>query len=180
MMKAGAWLCICLSGLLCSPALATHGKAGATDAIGTALSQCLGSSSPKIPTVTNPDAVPPGLIEGQGVSIAPVAGTDSRVFSYQGTGRREYSCGIAIYGPVSSSVRKSIRQDIESGSPKWILRPTSIYDLSNIPGLKKIPGKETYWGDPSAPSMIGVAMLERKPSAAAPTVEVEYHSVLVQ
>lgn len=179
-MKVGAVLCICLSGFLCSPALATHRKAGATDAIDTALSQCLGSFSPKISVSSDPDAVPPGLIEGKGVSIALVDGTDSRVFSYQGTERRVSSCGIAIYGPVTSAVRDFIQHDIEAHAPKWAPRPTNFYDLSSIPALKGIPGRETYWGDPSAPGMIGVAMLERKPSAAAPTVEVEYHSVLVQ
>jgi hypothetical protein len=158
--------------------LAAVTSAGATpaqdQAVETAISHCLGSFSAKLPPASAPDRVPPGLIEGTGVSVAPIAGED-HAFSYEGTNPREMTCGVAVYGPVSRTMRQRITSLVE-GNPRWKPHAATSYDLS-----KRFPdAEETYWGDPLAPSMTGVAMLSRKPSPQAPTLEVQYHSVMVQ
>ncbi|NIJ34095.1 hypothetical protein [Sphingomonas oligoaromativorans] len=140
----------------------------------TALSRCLGSFSAKLPPPSDAAQIPPGLIEGTAVRVVPVEGA-AQTFSYEGTSPRAMTCGVAIYGPVSQELRQRIIALI-TGSPKWKPHATDAYDLS-----KRFPGaEEAYWGDPFAPSMNGVAMLVRKPNAQAPTLEVQYHSVMVQ
>jgi hypothetical protein len=83
------------------------------------------------------------------------------------------SCGIAIYGNVPASLQQQIRKSIES-NPKWKPLSPDAYQLFGV------PADETYWGDPLAPSMNGVVMLTRRPSPNAPSLEVEYHSMLMQ
>jgi len=153
--------------LMTLAAVASAGTQAASDqALETAISHCLGSFSAKLPLASAPDQVPPGLIEGTAVSVAPIAG-ENHAFSYEGTNPRAMTCGVAIYGPVSRTMRRQITSLVE-GNPRWKPRATTSYDLS-----KRFPdAEETYWGDPFAPSMTGVAMLYRKPSLQAPTLEV--------
>jgi len=158
--------------------LAAAASAGATpasdQAVEAAISHCIGSFSAKLPSASDPAQVPPGLIEGTGVSVAPIVGED-RAFSYEGTNPRVMACGVAIYGPVSRTMRQRINVLVQ-GNPAWKPHAVEAYDLS-----KRFPdAEETYWGDPFVPSMKGVVMLSRKPSAQAPTLEIEYHAVMVQ
>ncbi len=161
--------------LMTLAAVASAGATPASDqAVGTALFHCIGSFSAKLPSASDPALVPPGLIEGTGVSVAPIAGED-RAFSYEGTNPRVMACGVAIYGPVSQNMRQRIKTMVQ-GNPAWKPHAIEAYDLS-----KRFPdAEESYWGDPFAPSMRGVVMLSRKPSAQAPTLEIEYHDVMVQ
>lgn len=159
-------------------AFAAVTSAGATPALDrtveTALSHCLGSFPAKVPSASDAAQVPPGLIEGDAVSIVPITGA-TRAFSYEGTNQRVITCGVAIYGPVSREMRQRITALI-AGNPKWKPHTIDAYDLS-----KRFPdAEEAYWGDPFAASMKGVAMLSRKPGAQAPTLEIEYHAVMVQ
>jgi hypothetical protein len=158
--------------------LAAVASVGATptsdQAVETSISHCLGSFSAREPKASDAAQIPPGLIEGNAVSVAPIAGA-IEAFSYEGTRPRVVSCGVAIYGPVSPTERQRITALITAG-PKWKRHTIQAYDLSK----QSLGAKETYWGDPLAPSMIGVAMLSRRPSARAPTLEVQYHSVMVQ
>lgn len=172
-MKIGAVLCICLSGLLCSPALATHGQAGTADAIDTALSQCLGSISDKAPAATPSADLPPGLSRGKAVHVDALPGIAGKAYAYEGTSPREMACGIAIYGPVSDAVKSEIVGLIDSHAPIWTRHAPDPYRLSGR------PAEEIYWGDPKAPGMTGVLLLSRKPSAGAPTLEVDYHKALI-
>ena len=161
--------------LMTLTAITSAGATPASDqAVEAAVSHCLGSFSAKLPAASDPAQVPPGLIEGAGVSAAPIAGAD-HAFSYEGTNPRAMTCGVAIYGPISGAMRQRITSLVE-GNPRWKAHAVEAYDLS-----KRFPdAKEAYWGDPLAPSMIGVAMLSREPSVKAPTLEVQYHSVMVQ
>jgi hypothetical protein len=161
--------------LMTFAAITSAGAMPASDqAVETALSHCLGSFSAKLPAASDPAQVPAGLIEGVAVRVAPIAG-ENHAFSYEGTNPREMTCGVAIYGPISVAMRQRITSLVE-GNPRWKAHAVEAYDLS-----KQFPeAKETYWGDPLAPSMIGVAMLSREPSVKAPTLEVQYHSVMVQ
>ena len=161
--------------LMTLAAITSAGATPASDqAVETALSHCLGSFSAKLPAASDPAQVPPGLIEGVGVNVTPIAGED-HAFSYEGTSPRAMTCGVAIYGPVSQTMRQRITTMVQ-GNPAWKPHAIEAYDLS-----KRFPdAEESYWGDPFAPSMKGVAMLSRKPSAQAPTLEIEYHAVMVQ
>lgn len=152
----------------------TSATPASDQAVETALSHCLGSFSATPPAASRSVQVPPGLIEGAEVSVAPIEG-DGHAFSYNGTNPREMTCGVAIYGPISGAIRQRITSPLD-GNPKWKANAVEAYDLS-----KRFPdAKETYWGDPHAPSLIGVAVLSREPSVKAPTLEVQYHSVVVQ
>lgn len=146
----------------------------AAHAITTAISSCLSHPSGQLPASSNANRVPPGLIEGMRVSVTPVAGSPN-AFAYEGRDPRVITCGVAIYGPVSRVLRRQVTALISS-NPGWKPHSTSAYDLS-----KPFPNAtELYWGDLLAPSMRGVALLSRTPSTHAPTIEIEYHAVLVQ
>lgn len=161
--------------LIAFAAVTATGVAPASDqTVETAVSHCLGSFSARVPSASDAAQIPPGLIEEGAVSVVPITGA-SQAFSYEGTNQRAMTCGVAIYGPVSREMRQRISALI-AGNPKWKPHAIDAYDLS-----KRFPdAKEAYWGDPFAPSMKGVAMLSRKPGAKAPTLEIEYHAVMVQ
>ena len=140
-------------------------------AIEAALSKCLISPSAGTPVPTDAGRVPPGLIGGKMVSVRPIADAGSSAFSYDGTRLSVISCGIALYGRVSPSLRDGLVAAI-NGSGKGALNSIKAYDLT-----KDFPeSQETYWGT----GLTGVAMLSRKPNPNAPTIEIEYHSILVQ
>jgi hypothetical protein len=156
---------------------------GVTEPVRSALKQCFEASPSKIPPASDPKTVPPALIEGKAVNIVPVPGTNARAFAYEGIHPRVQTCGIALYGPVEPSLQRDIRQMIEDyalqrasdGRPAWKPYSPDRYNIADIPAATK-----DYWASPLAPSMYGVLMLTQSPSPNAPTLEVQYHAVLVQ
>lgn len=156
-------------------ALAAASNSGAmmasTAAIEAALSKCLKSPSNGISVPTEAGHVPPGLIGGKMVRAQPIANVGGSAFSYEGTSPQIISCGIALYGPVDRTLRNDLIAII-NGSGKGASNSISAYDLK-----KEFPdAQEAYWGI----GLTGVAMLSRKPSASAPTIEIAYHSMLVR
>jgi len=135
-----------------------------------ALTHCLTSRLFEIPKATDPKLSPPGLVEGVQTSVSPIEGTGARAFSYEGTNPRIGSCGIALYGRVSRSTRERIASII---STKYhASSDIRAWDLTD----RSIKATEQYYGI----SLVGVAVLSRRRQRFAPTLEVEYHSILVQ
>ena len=136
-----------------------------------ALSKCIGASGGKPAKASDPSTIPPGLVEGNNVAIAPLPHTDGHAFSYEGTNPRAASCGVALYGAVDSGLREQMRR-LVADDPRWVLSP----------GFYTGPADATtsYWGDRDARGLRGVAIIIRPLSPDAPTIEVEYRSTLVR
>jgi hypothetical protein len=138
-----------------------------------AVAKCLNSRLDDIPPVSDPESVPPGLIPGHNVSVTMLHGDTGKAFSYRGTVPNVISCGVALYGPVPDYVRKSARGAIER-SGRWKVSSPDFWKLS-VP-----PADNEYWGDLRAPGLSGVTILTRQPGPDAPTLEIEFHRVLVR
>ena len=107
--------------------------------------------------------------------VVPAVGAEPPVSAKPG---RKVAGAKPVPTPTSAKVKASTSSitTMVQGNPAWKPHAIEAYDLS-----KRFPdAEETYWGDPFAPSMRGVAMLSRKPSSQAPTLEIEYHAVMVQ
>lgn len=156
---------------LLAPASALAADAVAPDeaqTVKSALAHCLDGSHGQIPLASDPTTIPPGLIEGQNVNVVPLPGASGLAFSYEGTGKNVISCGIAVYGSLPASLLMEIRQLID-GHPRWMPSSPDAYTVSGVPADRQ------YWGN----GFSGVLMLTREPGPSAPTLEVEYHSILV-
>ena len=166
-------ICFCpalfLAGISVVPAVAQD--AGQT--VKSALTRCFTEAHARIPMRSDRKDIPPGLIEGQDVKIAPLPSTGGNAFYYEGAGAG-ISCGIAMYGAVRGSLLMEIKELIDGYPSRWKPNSPDFYKLSGV------SGDETYWGDPLAPGLIGVVMLVRAPNPNTPTVEVEYHSSLLR
>lgn len=139
-------------------------------AVEAALARCLNASLSTIPKATDPQLSPPGLAEGVQTSVTPIDGTEGLAFYYEGTNPRIESCGIALYGKVSRATRESIASII---SAKYhASADIGAWDLTK----RSVEADEKYYGI----SLVGVAVLTRKPQHFAPTLEVNFHSILVQ
>jgi hypothetical protein len=162
--------------MLAASAASTAGTAtNPENAILAEVSGCLGSFSVKLPKASAVGEIPPGLIEGVRVSVVAITGGANKAFAYEGLRPQVMSCGVAIYGSIGKKLRQRLI-DVISSSGKYKPQTIDVYDLTKQ--FQDVD--EYYWGDPHAPSMIGVAMLTRKPSAQAPTIEIQYHEVMVQ
>jgi|ERR1700680_4288805 len=84
----------------------------------------------------------------------------------------EMACGIAIYGPVPDTLKTKLVSVIDGYKTLWTGHAPA-YRLSGA------PAEATYWGDPQDPGLIGVLLLSRKPSAGAPTLEIDCHAELL-
>jgi hypothetical protein len=138
----------------------------------TALARCLDR-----PDATQTDGVtlaaPPGLSRNRDVKVARLSG--ARLFEYRGTSPHEISCGIAIYGPVSPVLKARLVEIIQSHSSQWVAEPRPSYALDGA-----APAGITYWGNRLAPGMVGVMLMQRPPSAGAPSLEIDYHGELTR
>ena len=139
-------------------------------AIGAALTHCLTAPHSRIPDPSDPAQRPPGLIEGAQTNVSPIAGTDGRGFSYEGTNPGFGSCGIALYGRVGRATRDHIASLIAARYPA--ASDIGAWDVTS----RSVKATERYYGI----SLVGVAMLTRRPQRFAPTLEVEFHSIPVR
>jgi hypothetical protein len=104
-----------------------------------------------------------------------VPDSHGRTFAYQGTSPHELACGVVLYGSVSSAKKRQIKAVINGYGLRWTPHPLGPYTLGEA-----VTGEQTYWGDPKAPGVSGVLLIERSPSKDRPTVEIDYHRVLIQ
>jgi hypothetical protein len=135
-----------------------------------ALARCL--DKPDTPEPNGESvASPPGLSRNQHVEVVRIS---QRLFAYSGTSPHEISCGIAFYGPVSDAMRNAMFEMIQNRA-HWVAQPRPLY---SFPGAAQ--AKLTYWGTRLAPGAAGILMMERNPSADAPTLEIDYHVTLMR
>lgn len=171
-MRSGFPLVVCAAGLLHSSIAMAAPKESQTMQ---ALTRCLSPSSvPKL-AYTPSATIPPGISRGSNIKVAAVPSTHDRTFSYQGTSPHELACGVVLYGPVSLALKRQMKAVIDGYSPRWTPQALGPYRLGQA-----VTGEQTYWGDPKAPGIVGVLMIERPPSKDRPTVEIDYHRLLVQ
>jgi hypothetical protein len=142
----------------------------AEEAILTAVANCVYS----VPPVTDPGPVPPGLVGGKTVRATVLPGTDGRAFRYEGVSNRMFSCGVAVYGPVSDALRAAMRNRIDQTVTDVKPRLQKSHDPNAYHGDEP-PAERSYWGI----GQEGVLMLTRPPGADAPTLEVHVHDILV-
>ena len=153
-----------------SAAVATATPPSPEQAIEAALTRCLDAPFFRTPEPSDPTLRPPGLIEGVQTSVSPIDGTAGRAFAYEGTNPRFGSCGIALYGAEPRSTRRHIASIISTRY--HASSDIGAWDLTK----RSVAASEQYYGI----SLAGVALLTRKRQQFAPTLEVEYHSILVQ
>jgi hypothetical protein len=115
---------------------------------------------------------PPGLSRHLEVKVAQISA--DRLYEYRGTSPHEISCGIAMYGRVPKDLKLQLITIFEHIGSMWKLQPRSFYSFDG-----SVRGTETYWGLPNAPGVTGILLLERKPSPDAPTLEIDFHDVLI-
>jgi hypothetical protein len=115
--------------------------------------------------------LPPGLSRGMEVQVEQLPGMAGKAFYYMSTQPRNKACGIALYGPVSNALKDELVKLINSRRPTEFSQATAFYHL---PGAA--PAEETYWG---VSGIEGVLVSSREPSANAPTLEIDFHQLLV-
>jgi hypothetical protein len=154
-------------------ALAGASAAAPPDPVAEALRACLTSPGHPFDEAAQPSEAPPGLAERQAKAIR-LGARPGGAYAYAGLRSDMITCGIALYGPVSAAQRRTLRTVIEQSSPRLRPAPSTLY-RAEAPGAKA-----SYWGAIRAPDLAGVLMLERAPRKDAPTVDVEYHAILVR
>ncbi|HEY0312218.1 MAG TPA: hypothetical protein VGC56_06950 [Allosphingosinicella sp.] len=143
------------------------------DPVAEALHACLAAPDHPFEAARASSRVPPGVMDKPAQAI-PVGGPRGRAFAYAGNRSNVITCGVALYGPVSASERKKLRLQIEQGALRLQAAPPDFYRVDARAGTA------SYWGDVRAPGLVGVLMLERSPGGGAPTVDIEYHRILVR
>jgi hypothetical protein len=160
--------------LICLLSAASQ-SARAQDLLGeveASLRNCIGSDSGLVP---KPSAeLPPGLSRSEPLKMTPLGRASAGAYAYEGTNPHEIACGVAVYGPVDKTFVSKTTAFIESYSNSYARDPQPHYRFSDS------PARETYWGDPLAWGVSGIALLERPPSPSAPTLEVDFHRILIQ
>jgi hypothetical protein len=145
------------------------------DAVEASLRSCIDSRGPARLTMPAPPFQSPrGLTRGKSVRVTPIDGARGKAFAYEGMAPNEVFCGVAVYGKVDRRFVSKVVEIIEGYSPSYVRDPEPHYKFSNSTAL------ETYWGDPRARSLYGIALLQRPPYLSAPTLEVDFHSANVR
>ena len=149
-------------------AASTAVPAAQADPVIATLTRCMMSAEPTTVDPGRTVTPPPGLHDDQ-VKVVAIDGSARQAFAYEGI--RGLSCGIALYGKVPSVVRREIEAVVAS-VPGW--RPFKPAPIRTAP-----PAREMGWGLGMTPTMYGAILLERRPSPAAPTIDVVRYAVLV-
>lgn len=145
-----------------SPAFADDGHEAPA-----ALARCLDDPAHFLPTGQS-SAPPPGLSRQDQVEVA--HGPRGRLFEFRGTAQQEIACGIALYGPVAPRMRAQLLKTITSRRNE----PTGSDPVSDAG-----TGTVTYWGDAKGHGLSGIVMIERPPSPTAPTLQIDFHNILI-
>ena len=82
-------------------------------------------------------------------------------------------CGVALYDAESKAAYNAVLAQLRD-TGKFIPMPLSTYTLATPPAVST-----SYLGNSKAPGLAGVLVLQRPAGAAAPTLQVDYHSTLV-
>lgn len=159
----------CVTGLLhSSGALASPEE----DSTVQALARCLGTLSDLKPISAPSATIPPGISRRTNIVVSGVPGSHGRTFAYNGTSQRQAVCGVVLYGPASAAMKRQIKAVINAFSPRWTRQSLAAYSLGAA-----VTGKRTYWGDPLAPGITGVMLIERSPGKNRPTIEIDCHEL---
>lgn len=118
-------------------------------------------------------ASPPGLSRLAGFRVQHLAGPLQAYVYRSDWGEGTMRCGVAVYGDVSPALIDDLRAKLS----RWYLKKVDLR-YYQLPGA--VPGKEEYWSNSTWLPRSGLSIIERSPSARAPTIEAEYHLTPVQ
>ena len=118
-------------------------------------------------------SVPPGLARGAAVTITQVPTDRGRLYAYRDHGGREIICGIAVYGVDPKPIAERLGRVIAS-SPIHLSPHSAAYTLSSA-----MPGDVSYFGHGPAPGLEGVLIFERPVADDSPSLEADFHVVLI-
>ena len=166
---------------LAAVALAAAGNAEPSDdlaqKVGSAVSACLSGSASASPAGPAAPAQPPlrGIgRDGGDLKVSHIPTARGQLYAYHNEHGAEIVCGVALYGAVSPGGQQATLDQLRA-SPRFAPARLTAYKLSTPDAASS-----SYFGDPGAPGLSGVLVLQRPDGGDAPTLHVDYHRILVQ
>jgi hypothetical protein len=164
-----------LSPLLCTPAAAQSPKPLA-EAAEAQFARCVSSPPPEQARRRDDGvAAPAGLARGDAVTLSEVPTDRGKLYAYRDHGGREIVCGVAIYGVDPGPLAERLVAAVHASPLGLRDDPKPHYALS---GAK--PGRVRYFGAANGPGLEGVLIIERPASEDAPSLEADFHVILLQ
>lgn len=132
------------------------------------------------PGLGRPDApslpAPPGLARGEKVTAKEIPTDQGRLYLYRDRGLAggQIVCGIAVYGVDASRLAERLVAIVKA-SPRHLEADSPPHYR-----LDAKPGRTRYFGDIKAPGLSGAMIIDRPVSEDAPSLEADFHVILLQ
>lgn len=120
-------------------------------------------------------AAPAGLTRGSDVIVSEVATDRGKLYAYRDHGGREIVCGIAVYGADAGPLAERLIAAIKASPLHLEDDSKPHYALSSAK-----PGRVRYFGAGPAPGVEGALIIERPVGDDAPSLEADFHVILLQ
>ncbi|HEY4029706.1 MAG TPA: hypothetical protein VGM25_05140 [Caulobacteraceae bacterium] len=118
-------------------------------------------------------ASPPGLGRAGRVIVTEVPTDRGKLYAYRDPGHGEVVCGIALYGVDPKAIAERLVEVVKASPRRLVLDSPPHYSFDAKPGLTR------YFADPKAPGMTGAMIVERPVGDDAPSLEADFHVVLI-
>jgi hypothetical protein len=178
MARAGL-LPIVLAALAVTSAPTAHAQTfmPLADAAEAQLRACVSKTGPELGRPGAPEvSAPPGLGRGSAVVVTEIPTDRGMLYAYRdrGLAGSEIVCGLAIYGVDPGALAERLVGVVMASPRRLIADPVPHYRLRDAR-----PGRSRYFGDIRAPGLTGVLIFERPVTADAPSLEADFHVVLI-